>query len=187
MMLNTVAATQLESIIAHIKVSRKHKAVFMGKAAALMLAALGTLGCSDAPSAGVKPDRPQAKQEEKQNKEQPSKGDAPPAGIAGVLPGKLEADPPEPAKQEEKQSQEQPTKENLAPQFGVRPGKLEADVPDERTLVVVGLTVLPVQPKAPPETEPAEEPKPKDVNEILKRLQVINGIRPARPKENEQE
>ncbi len=159
MMLNTVAAAQLESIIAHIKVNRKHKAVFMGKAAALMLAALGTLGCSDAPPTdGTRPDRPRAKQEDKQNKEQPEKGDAPPAGIAGVLPGKLEADPPEPAKQEENQSQEQPKKDNLAPQFGVRPGMLEADAP-EPPIQVAGMMAFPVQPKSPPDAQSTDEPK----------------------------
>ena len=97
-MLNAAPAGQLEAIIDGTKVSSGHRAVFVGKAAALMLAALTTLGCSDddAQTLGVQPDRPPAKQEEQQTQEQPSKDNLPPQPAIGVRPGKLEGNAPAP-------------------------------------------------------------------------------------------
>lgn len=152
-MLNAAPAAQLEAIIDGTKVSSKQRAVFVGKAAALMLAALTTLGCGD--------DNVQTK---------------------GIQP-----DPP-PAKQQEKQSQEQPSKENLPTQrvAGVRPEKLAANAPAAPT-EVAGLMAFPVQPKSPPDAQPAEEPKPKVEDRIIRGIRPIRGTRPARPEENEQE
>jgi len=55
-MLNNVPRGQLEAIIAHTKVSWKSRAVFLGKVAAVMLAALGTgtMGCNGC--GGIRPD-----------------------------------------------------------------------------------------------------------------------------------
>ena len=97
-MLNAAPAGQLEAIIDGTKVNSKQRAVFVGKAAALMLAALTTLGCSDddAQTKGIQPDRPPAKQEAQQNQHQPKKDNLPPQRVAGVRPEKLEANAPAP-------------------------------------------------------------------------------------------
>jgi hypothetical protein len=63
-MLDGVPEAQLESIIANTTVSSKLRPAFVGRAAAVMLAALGTalVGCHDDPTApptdGIRPDRP---------------------------------------------------------------------------------------------------------------------------------
>ena len=56
-MISSVPAPQLEAIIARTKVSRRSKAAFLGRAAAVMLAALGvgTMGCYGC--GGIRPDR----------------------------------------------------------------------------------------------------------------------------------
>lgn len=59
-MINAVPAEQLETIIANTNVSEVTRAAFLGRAAAVMLAALGVsaAGCSgNEPSKGVRPDR----------------------------------------------------------------------------------------------------------------------------------
>ena len=60
MMLDAVPAAQLETIIAHTTVSSVTRAAFLGKAAAVMLAALGAAsGCDEKPPVeGILPDRP---------------------------------------------------------------------------------------------------------------------------------
>ena len=63
MMLNAVPAAQLEGIIARTTVAPGKKRAFLGRAAAVMLAALGTsIGCDQQPPAptGERPDRPKA-------------------------------------------------------------------------------------------------------------------------------
>jgi hypothetical protein len=60
-MINAVPEAQLESIISRVEIPEKHRAIFLGKAAALMILALGTLssGCSRIPvTEGIAPDRP---------------------------------------------------------------------------------------------------------------------------------
>jgi len=60
MMLNAVPAAQLEAIIASTTVAPVSRAAFLGKAAAVMLAALGAgVGCNEPPPApaGIPPDR----------------------------------------------------------------------------------------------------------------------------------
>jgi len=66
MMLDNVPAEQLEAIIARTKVNARSRGAFLGKAAAVMLAALGagTFGCGrdDEPAVeGMRPDRPEDK------------------------------------------------------------------------------------------------------------------------------
>jgi hypothetical protein len=60
-MLESIPSAQLEAIIAHTTVSPKRRAAFLGRAAAVMLAALGaSTGCGTSPAIdGVRPDRPQ--------------------------------------------------------------------------------------------------------------------------------
>ncbi len=61
-MLNAAPASQLEAVIARTNVSAKVRPAFLGKAAAVMLAALGagTAGCRRQPAAGgARPDNPQ--------------------------------------------------------------------------------------------------------------------------------
>jgi hypothetical protein len=66
LMLDTVPKGQLEAIIANTKVSAESRRAFLGRAAAVMLAALGvsTLGCRDDDGEevrGIRPDRPEDK------------------------------------------------------------------------------------------------------------------------------
>ena len=57
-MLTAITAAQLEAVIASTKVEPRHVAAFMGKVAAVMLAALAVGGCSDYMfySWGIQPD-----------------------------------------------------------------------------------------------------------------------------------
>jgi len=68
--LNGVPAGQLEAIIARTKVSRKSRAVFLGKAAAVMLAALGT--ATVATGCGVKGIRPEEEELSRSKVESPA-------------------------------------------------------------------------------------------------------------------
>ncbi len=68
-MINVVPGGQLEAIIANTKVSPALRPTFLGAAAAVMLAALGTatLGCNgsgpEPPVEGIRPDRPEGTEE----------------------------------------------------------------------------------------------------------------------------
>jgi hypothetical protein len=89
-MLNNVPKDQLEAIIANTKVSAKSRRAFLGRAAAVMLAALGatTMGCGGreepAPK-GMRPDRPEdeepAAETQVEDKEKPSDDDQVVRGI----------------------------------------------------------------------------------------------------------
>ena len=59
-MLNAVPAAQLETIIANTEVTELSRSAFLGRAAAVMLAALGvsTQACSGPPVTGIAPDKP---------------------------------------------------------------------------------------------------------------------------------
>jgi hypothetical protein len=61
-MLDAIPPTQLETIIASTKVDKKVRPAFLGRVAAIMIAALGVgaAGCDTRPPAptGVRPDRP---------------------------------------------------------------------------------------------------------------------------------
>ncbi len=63
MMLEAVTPAQLEAIIARTTVPQAHRRAFLGKAAAAMLAALGSMGpglaAAGIGSTGIQPDRPQ--------------------------------------------------------------------------------------------------------------------------------
>ncbi len=67
MMLDNVPAAQLEAIIANTKVSPRSRTAFLGRAAAVMLAAVGAgiMGCGDGDyepaTEGMRPDRPKDK------------------------------------------------------------------------------------------------------------------------------
>ncbi|MDP2898921.1 MAG: hypothetical protein Q8Q12_20480 [bacterium] len=67
LMLNAVPRGQLEAIIANTKVSETSRRAFLGRAAAVMLAALGasTLGCRDDDGEEVKGTRPDRPEDEK--------------------------------------------------------------------------------------------------------------------------
>jgi len=58
LMLRSVPAEQLEAIVRSTQVSPRLRPVFLGTAASLMLAALGTTGCPPAPTRGIQPDPP---------------------------------------------------------------------------------------------------------------------------------
>ena len=65
MMLDAVPAEQLEAIIAGTKVPPEHRRAFLGKVAAVMLAALGiAAGPACTPTTGTAPDRPPDSQPE---------------------------------------------------------------------------------------------------------------------------
>jgi len=59
-MLNSVPTAQLETIIANTEVTDLTRSAFLGRAAAVMLAALGvsTQACSGPPVTGIAPDKP---------------------------------------------------------------------------------------------------------------------------------
>jgi len=89
LMLNTVPRGQLEAIIANTKISPKSRRAFLGRAAAVMLAALGasTLGCRKGGGEveGARPDRPEdekpAAEAQVEEKEQASDDDQVVRGI----------------------------------------------------------------------------------------------------------
>ncbi len=90
LMLNAVPRGQLEAIIANTKVSAKSRRAFLGRAAAVMLAALGasTLGCRGGRGGeveGARPDRPEdekpAAEAQVEEKEKPSDDDRVVRGI----------------------------------------------------------------------------------------------------------
>ena len=66
MMLDAIPAEQFETIIARTNVSQQHRRVFLGQAAAAMLATLGVAaGCGDQPQPrGIRPDSPDGRPHE---------------------------------------------------------------------------------------------------------------------------
>ena len=62
LLLDSIPAAQLEAVIASTRVSPDNRRAFLGKAAAVMLAALGAVACDRKPvPKGIKPDRPRRK------------------------------------------------------------------------------------------------------------------------------
>jgi hypothetical protein len=57
MMLGAIPAAQLEAVIARTKVAPSNRRAFLGRAAAVMLAALGMTGCEVGCVKGIRPDR----------------------------------------------------------------------------------------------------------------------------------
>jgi hypothetical protein len=192
LMLNAVPRDQLETIIANTKVSEISRAAFLGRAATVMLAALGAsaLGCSEPPKpGGIAPDRIPTKGVAP---DKPEQSPAPPEPTAGVRP---EPAPPK-------------SPENLAPSDGIRPDRpvtkgIQPDRPE-------GLTdeelLKPVTPPPRPEDKDATKPATNDQGDALKPVtpppatnentpppppppppdtekpdQITRGIRPDRP------
>jgi hypothetical protein len=127
MMLDAVPAAQLETIIAHTTVSSVTRAAFLGKAAALMLAALTAAGCEEQPPAptGSRPDPP------------PTKGilsdrPATPAPTTATPPAKPKTDSPAAKSPAEP---EQP----MIPMAGVAPQPIPRTKPDTGAPVAKGV------------------------------------------------
>jgi hypothetical protein len=166
MMLRAAPAAQLEAIIARTTVAPNLRSAFLGRAAAVMLVALGagTLGCQQeqAQPAGESPDRPAAKQSAappgQPQQAQPAadaRPDKPPAAAQspGVRPDRPQPKP-EPSTEAPKAEPAQPP----MPMAGVAP-----DVP-KRPPAQGSLEPTPT----PPQPQPPGPPAP-------------TGIRPDRP------
>lgn len=162
-MINVVPAAQLETIIASSNVTDLTRSAFLGRAAAVMLAALGVTtvtSCSqEAPSCGGI--RPEPKPEPKPGPDTPTPPDKP--ATQGIRPDKpldvppgQETEPPPPPKEEPKPGPDQTTR-------GIRP-----DVPDLRP--------APGTDQATPKEEPVPQPPPKPGPD-----QVTRGVRPDIP------
>jgi hypothetical protein len=92
MMLRAIPAAQLGAVIDRTKVAPENRRAFLSGAAAVMLAALGVIGCDGGPVVtGIAPDHPPEK-----------KPEPPPPTTKGIRPDKLPVtdgirpDPPEP-------------------------------------------------------------------------------------------
>jgi len=185
MMLDGVPAAQLEAIISATKVHPRNRAVFMGGAAVLMLAALGVCALPMlARSRGIEPDRPNAgdiappaSQENDADGQTPEAlADEPvdavevaPVQVAGLMSDKPQPKAPVPVEPIE------PTPPVTV--LGVRP--MPAEPKDEAPKPMI--PVAGIQPfKAPP---PEQLQAPDD------EIKPIRGTRPTRPepKKDEQE
>ena len=195
LMLNAVPAGQLEAIIANTKVSEISRAAFLGRAATVMLAALGAAasGCSGPPKpGGIAPDRIPTKgiDPEKVKKEEPKPEEAPEKVpvTEGIRPDRppttkgIQPDRPEPAPKQEGGTDA----ELLKP---VNPPPRPADTKTETTSNAgTGDELKPVTPPPRPEgTETVTPPAPKPPDEPavptagVRPDQVTRGIRPDRP------
>ncbi len=86
MMLDAVPAAQLEAIIASTTVAPVSRAAFLGKAAAVMLAALGASGCEElVPVTGIAPDRPPVSKGDQPDRPEkaPARDESPPEPSGG--------------------------------------------------------------------------------------------------------
>jgi len=193
LMLNAVPAGQLEAIIANTKVSEISRAAFLGRAATVMLAALGVgtaAGCSK--TTGIAPDRIPTKgiDPEKVTKDEPKPEQAPEKVPVtdGIRPDKppttkgIQPDRPEPAPKSEGSADA----ELLKP---VNPPPRPAETKTETTSNTgTGDELKPVTPPPRPEgTETVTPPPPKPPDEPVAPTagvrpdQVTRGIRPDRP------
>lgn len=117
MMLRAVPAAQLESIIAQTVVPEEHRRAFLGKVAAVMLAAIGVVSTGCPLSLGSVPDKPPA-----------TKGNAPDRPRSGVpAPTGIAPDRP-PPKKDEKKGDEKPKDSGEK-----KPAKKEDDKPPSPT------------------------------------------------------
>ena len=171
MMLDSIPAEHLQSAIASAKVTAKQRIAFLGKAAVVMLAALGistSIACKPAATDGIRPDRPPQEQPEKpepapkdngEPKAQADQQPAPSEKVAGVM-----ADTPAPPV----------VVTGIAPD---RPEPKEEDAAPAPSLPVAGATANMPQ-------KPAEQLQPSD--DAKKDEQVVpkpvRGIRPDVPK-----
>jgi hypothetical protein len=196
LMLNAVPPAQIEAIIANTKVSEISRAAFLGRAATVMLAALGAAasGCGEPPKPvlGIPPDRIPTKgiDPEKVRKEEPKPAEAPEKVPVtdGIRPDRppttkgIQPDRPEPAPKQEGAADA----ELLKP---VNPPPRPADAKTEATSnAETGDELKPVTPPPRPEgTETVTPPAPKPPDEPavptagVRPDQVTRGIRPDRP------
>ena len=197
MMLDGVPAAQLELVIASTKVKPSLRAIFMGKAAVVMLAAIGAIGCSDddqMQTKGISPDRPTAGETAAPaGQENAEDGQTPEAQVVVDL---LEVEPLEPAKPvkpddavevvpvEQVDPAEQVESVEVVPVESVeQPYQIEvAGFMSDNPVQIAG--IMPDKPK-PEAPEPVESPD--DVKN--QSHQAVRGIRPIRPqpKQDEQE
>jgi hypothetical protein len=88
-MLASIPQAQLEAIIANTKVKPESRRLFLGKAAGIMLAALGVgaAGCREkrGQSAGIQPDRSNDVNQQGQEQQTPQQ-----IGVAGIMPNDSE-------------------------------------------------------------------------------------------------
>jgi len=178
LMLRAAPRQQLEAIIARTKVHPTVRSAFLGRAAAVMLVALGagTLGCEKVPVVdGIAPDRPPAKQVEPPPAAEEATESTPPE--AEPLPRVITGIQPAPPATEEAAKRTPPV---AAPQShgmaGIQPAVpaevVEPLVRPERIEPTDGIRPM-RPPEAPPKVEPAPDPKPP--------APAPTGIRPDRP------
>jgi len=132
MMLESVPAAQLEAIIAHTTVSPVTRSAFLGRAAAVMLAALGAAtGCDDyAPVTGVRIDRPP--------KEEPKTTDTPVKPSTATPPAKPKTETPA-AKPKTTTPAAKPPEQPMMPVAGVAPRPIERAKPSTNRPVTKGV------------------------------------------------
>ena len=195
MMLRAAPRAQLEAIIAQTSVHPSVLPAFLGRAAAVMLVALGagTLGCDKVPvTDGIAPDRPPAKKVEppqppKATQSTPSEPAPQSYGVAGIQPAAPERieptdgirpiRPPEAKPKAETPKPPAPQPQPPAP-TGIRPDRPPAAKPaaDEPPAA------------APSEVKPpTPQPKPKPGDGLTRGIRpdrppTTKGIRPDRPK-----
>ena len=155
-MLNAVPAAQLEAIISKTTVSPKHRNVFLGRAAALMIVALGasaiTPACGqESPVVdGIRPERPEV-------------ATPPPAEVEAVQPNTTPV-PTGTVSQEWFSRGMRPDRPSGRPvPLGIAPDRPERPKKEERTL-----------PQPTPTRRAQPEPEP-----------IVKGIRPDRPERME--
>ncbi|MBA7572772.1 hypothetical protein ES708_14558 [subsurface metagenome] len=117
--LRSVPEEQLKAIINSVKVSKKHRMAFLGKVAAVMLAALGVValaGCGDEPVPvieGERPDRPVPKERNVNEDQDKTSGDGSSGSGEKARPYSPATDgirpdrPPQKAPEEEKEADEE--------------------------------------------------------------------------------
>ena len=186
MMLDGVPASQLEAIIAATKVKPSLRAIFMGKAAVVMLAAIGALGCSDdeqMQTKGISPDRPTAAETAAPaSQENVADGKTPeaqtgepiePAEAVEVVPVE-QVDPAEQVEQVE--SVEVVPVEPVEPHYQVEVAGFMSDKPVQ----IAGIMPDKPKPEAPEPVEPPEQLQKPDDDATNQSHQAVFGIRPIR-------
>ncbi len=168
MMVNAVPAAQLEAIVASTTVAPVSRAAFLGRAAAVMLAALGAgIGCdSTAPEppkpTGIAPDRPTPNKRPQPEYPPPTKG--------------IMSDyPPTKVKEMEEPAPPPPSPDNAPPTTtGVRPDYPPAK-PKSETPTTTAPSEQPMMPVAGAIAQPVPRTKPAGAPSVAK------GVQPDRP------
>ena len=176
MMLDAVPAGQLEAIIAHTEVSPQRRRAFLGRAAAVMLAALGAAvapGCDEVVPApkGIRPDPPPKSPEPKTKTLTTGTGPKPVTRVP-VTDGIRPDPPPKPAP---------PVTEGIRPD---RPPAVSRGIsfdrppakPDSKQPAIDPATAQPTPPAQAPVTKGIRPDRPKPRPDA-----VTRGVRPDRP------